>query len=118
MKELSVIEMDDVSGAYSWNFTDPLSFFGNLAANAVELVASATLGASIGATGGAYVGGRHGGDGGGLLGLGIIAEGVGLIAGGILGGISGGIYGATTGWDNTNELFDKIIDGFTNGTLV
>jgi len=117
MKEISVIEMDDVSGAYSWNFADPLSFVGSLVSNAGELVAATAVGLTIGAAAGGYIGGRHGGDGGGVLGFGLIGEGIGLIAGAVLGGASGGLYGAVTGMDSTLSLFDHIADGFLDGTM-
>lgn len=117
MKELSVIEMNDVSGAYSWNFDSFTSILGSLTSNAIEAVGSAALGAAVGGAGGALVGGKHGGDGGGLLGVGTIGQGVGMISAGIIGAVCFGITGALVGWDTTSKYATDAINGMINGTL-
>ncbi len=43
MKELSVIEMESISGAYSWDFSSLGSAISSIASNGVEAVASALL---------------------------------------------------------------------------
>ena len=117
MKELSVIEMNEVSGAYGWDFSNFGSFALSAISNIGELAISAVVGGATDAMTGAYVGGRHGGDGGGLLGFGIIAEGIGMVAGGILAGISSATYCAATGWDSTQSFVNDVYNSFLNGTV-
>ncbi|WP_338563911.1 hypothetical protein [Erwinia sp. E_sp_B04_7] len=117
MKEITVIEMNDVSGAYGWDFSSIGGFFGSLAGNTVEAVASITLAASVGTAAGALIAGKHGGDGGGLLGFGSIGQGVGMISGAIIGGLTYGIAGAVLGWDVTLEYSKKATAGIIEGTL-
>ncbi|MDN8542203.1 hypothetical protein ACMGEE_17650 [Erwinia sp. DT-104] len=117
MKELSVMEMNDVSGAYSWDFTNFWTAGASLIGNAAELVGSAALGAAVGGAAGAVIGGKHGGDGGGILGVGIIGQGVGMIGAGIIGSICFGITGALFGWDNTTKYAENAINGLINGTI-
>ncbi len=109
MKVLSLEEMNNVSGAYSWGSV--WDIFGNIG----EAVASATLGAVTGFTAGAIIGGKHGGDGGGLLGVGSIGQGVGMIGGGIIGAITCGIGAVVVGYENTWEYVQKAIDGYVSG---
>lgn len=118
MKELSVIEMNEVSGAYSWDMSNGLAgLIGSAVTNAAEAVSSVGLGASVGSMAGAVIGGKHGGDGGGLLGIGSIGQGVGMVAGGILGGVASGVAAAVIGWDTTLEYSKKGLDGLINGTI-
>ncbi|WP_428944991.1 hypothetical protein ACQK5W_02355 [Pantoea sp. FN060301] len=117
MKEISLNEMDDVSGAYSWDFSSITSLLGSTVANAGELVASATIGACVGTMAGAVIGGKHGGDGGGILGFGIIGQGVGMIGAGIIGGVASGIAAAVVGWDTTEKYAFQAVDGLINGTI-
>lgn len=117
MKELSVIEMNEVSGAYSWDLSSIGSFVLSAASNAVELVSSATVAVCVGAMGGALIGGKHGGDGGGILGVGSIGQGVGMIGAAIIGGVASGIAAAIVGWELTEEYALKAIDGMITGTL-
>lgn len=113
MKVLSIEEMNDVSGAYSWG-----NGWMSLVYNAVELVASATLAASLGAVAGAMVGGKHGGDGGGILGFGQIGQGVGMIGAGAITAVGLGIAGAVIGWDSTYLYATKGMEGIFNGTWI
>lgn len=49
MKELSVIEMNEVSGAYSWDMSNGLAgLIGSAVTNAAEAVSSVALGAAVG----------------------------------------------------------------------
>ncbi len=112
MKTLSIQEMNNVSGAYSWNSWT--SIFGNT----IEAVASAALGAAAGFAAGAAIGGKHGGDGGGLLGIGSIGQGVGMIGAGAIGGIAAAIGATIVGFDKTWEYSKKFLDGLFSGTFV
>jgi hypothetical protein len=112
MKTLSPQEMNNISGAYSWNSW--LSIF----SNTVEAVASATLGAAMGFAGGAAIGGKHGGDGGGILGIGSIGQGIGMIGAGIIGAIACGVAGTIVGFNSTWDYSQKFLNGMFNGTFV
>lgn len=117
MKELSLMEMNEVSGAYSWNFTDVGSFFQSAIANVGELALSTIVGGAAGLAAGTYIGGSHGGDGGGLLGVGVIGSLVGVIVGPIVGAITVGATCAATGWESTQSIVKDIYDSFLNGTI-
>ncbi|MBV4368510.1 hypothetical protein ACMGGR_19560 [Erwinia sp. BNK-24-b] len=117
MKEISVMEMAEVSGAYSWDFTDVQSFMSSLASNTLELFGAATVGATMGGATGALIGGKHGGDGGGIFGLGIVGQGIGMIGAGIIGSICFGLYGAVVGWETINKAANTAIEGMINGTI-
>ncbi|EXU77360.1 hypothetical protein [Erwinia mallotivora] len=117
MRELSVIEMNEVAGAYSWDFSSAANGLLSVVSNGAELIASVAVGASVGALSIGYIGGRHGAEGGGLLGIGIISQGVGLVAGMILGGIAMGVTGAVTGLDNSLKVAQQFYDAFANGTI-
>lgn len=117
MKELSVVEMNEVSGAYWWDFSSLQSTVASVVSNIGEAAVSATLAAAVGGMAGAVIGGKHGGDGGGLLGFGAIGQGVGMLAGGAMGMLGGGVAAITVGWDTTLEYSTKTIDGIINGTF-
>ncbi|MDN4627785.1 MULTISPECIES: hypothetical protein [Erwinia] len=117
MKELSVIEMNEVSGAYGWDFSNFGSFALSAISNIGELAVSSVVGGAVGALSFAYVGGRHGAEGGGLLGFGIISQGVGMVAGLVVGGVSTAIYCGATGWDTTQNLAKDLYGSFVNGTI-
>lgn len=117
MKELTVFEMEEISGGYSWDFSSLSNALLSLASNGVEATAATILGTIAGAIPGSVIGGVFGGNGGGLLGIGSIGQAVGMIYGLIVGGIGGGIAGALVGWDLTLEKSLDMLDGFINGTL-
>lgn len=111
MKELTVFEMDAISGA---------GFFDDLAGGVEFLIQEAgavALGAAVGATMAGAWGGRWGAAGGGLIGVGAIGQGVGLIAGLLVGGIGFGITGGLIGWDKTHELATGTIQAVIDGKL-
>ncbi|SEK25104.1 hypothetical protein SAMN04487787_101227 [Kosakonia sacchari] len=112
MKTLSVQDMNNVSGAYSWNS------WTSIFSNAVEAVASAAMGAAMGFAGGAVIGGKHGGDGGGILGVGSIGQGVGMIGAGVIGCVAFGIAATIVGFNKTWEYSQKFMDGIFSGTFV
>ena len=113
MKELSVIEMESIAGAYSWDFSSLGSALTSIVSNGVEAVASAVTLGSILASYGSSIGGTHGSDNGG----GTIGMAVGGLWGLIAGGIIGAITGALLGWDDSMQLtmdgYKGLIDGTT-----
>lgn len=117
MRELNLAEMEDVSGAYSWNWGSAGGFLTSLAKNTVELAKSVIVGAATAGAAGAIIGGKHGGDGGGLLGFGAIGQGVGMIGGGLIGMVAGGAAAAAAGWDLTLEYSEKAAEGMINGSI-
>lgn len=87
MRELTVVEMNEVAGA-----------------SLGTAIYSGILSAAAGTAGGAIIGGVHGGDGGGLLGIGSIGQGVGMIAGGAIGLVTAGIFGTIYGYNHAEEV--------------
>lgn len=118
MKQLTVFEMEEISGGYTWDFSSLSAAITSVVSNAGELVISVALGASVGAMAGSIIGGAHGGDGGGLLGIGSIGQGVGMIWGLIVGAIGCGIAAATVGWDQTLATCIDVANGVIDGTFV
>lgn len=47
MKQLTVFEMEEISGGYTWDFSSLSSAITSLASNAGELVISVALGLSL-----------------------------------------------------------------------
>ncbi|MCQ0525546.1 hypothetical protein [Klebsiella pneumoniae] len=117
MKELSVIEMESIAGAYSWDFSSLGLALTSIVSNGVEAVASAVTLGSILASYGSSIGGTHGSDNGGIFGVGTIGMAVGGLWGLIAGGIIGAITGALLGWDDSMQLtmdgYKGLIDGTT-----
>lgn len=116
MKQLTVFEMEEISGGYTWDFSSVSSAITSLAGNSVELVASVAIAASAGGMAGSIIGGRWGGAGGGILGFGAIGQGVGMIWGLVVGAIGCGIAGAFVGWDTTYTEVVNLAEGVINGT--
>lgn len=117
MKELSIIEMNDVSGAYSWSWGSFSNVVTSAVSNLAEAAAAITLGSVTGGLTGSIIGGANGGNGGGILGFGTIGQGVGMIYSGIIGAIGGGIAGGLVGWDMTLDKSLDILDGAISGDL-
>ncbi|MFU2316234.1 colicin V synthesis protein [Rahnella sp. PCH160] len=97
MRELSVMEVEAVSGA---------GFFSALT--------SAILGAAGAGSAGAIIGGMHGGDGGGVLGVGTIGQGVGMIVGGLFGIAFGAVAGAIVGWNDPDAVTSLVTQWVSN----
>lgn len=116
MKQLSVIEMDAISGGYSWDFSSVSAALTSIVGNCFEAVGSALLAGSIAGMYGSTIAGSQGGNGGGLLGVGTLGQGVGIIWGLVVGAIGGGLAGALVGWDVTFEKTMALIDGLFDGT--
>lgn len=116
MKQLTVFEMEEISGGYSWDFSSFDNALKAMAGNMVELAASVAVAASAGGMAGSIIGGRWGGDGAGVLGFGVIGQGVGMIWGLAVGAIGSGIAGAVVGWDVVSEKAIAFADGLISGT--
>lgn len=110
MKQLTVFEMETISGGTFSSINDAITF-------AAQEVGAIALGASLGAMYGSIVGGRWGGAGGGLLGFGAIGQGVGMVWGLVVGGIGWGIAAGIVGWDTTRQYATQAIESTLNGTL-
>ncbi|MFG1173948.1 hypothetical protein AAFN90_10185 [Erwiniaceae bacterium CAU 1747] len=115
MRELNLVEMEDVSGAYSWNWGTAGGVVSSLVKNTAEAVASATNLAVTAGWEGAIIGGKHGGSNGGILGFGIIGNLVGVIGGGIYGTVGGAVQGALLGWDKASQKSDAILKSILDG---
>ncbi|VUS22499.1 hypothetical protein [Klebsiella spallanzanii] len=115
MKELTIIEMHNVSGA---GIRDMLSGKQSLGEGLIDTVIGATL-AGLGGSGlGGLQGGMTGnGSGGGILGFGVITIGIGSIWGAIQGGISGIVLGAYVGAEDTMKYIDAGIQAMFDGTM-
>ncbi|MBA7843776.1 hypothetical protein HV213_26535 [Klebsiella sp. RHBSTW-00484] len=109
MKQLTVFEMEEISGG-SIDLMGALDFI-------VKEIGAIGLGASLGAAFGSGYAGRWGGVGGGILGFGALGQGVGMIAGLFIGGIGFGVAAGIAGWDKTYELAQKAINSILDGTF-
>ena len=119
MKQLSVMEMDAVSGGrYTWNFSSVSNAVTSVVTNGISAAAGIVGGAAAGAAIGTIIGGAHGGDGGGILGVGSIGQGVGMIYGLAAGAVIGGIAGGLAGFDDVYNYGTAFIDGAIEGTFV
>lgn len=117
MKELTIFEMEEISGGYSWDFSSLSSALSSLVSNGAECVASTLLGAAVTGSIGSFMGGYYAGLTGGQLGFGIIAAGVGMIWGLAVGGIAGGISAALLGWDTSKDIVLNMAAGIIDGTF-
>lgn len=118
MKELTVFEMDAISGGYSWDFSSAQSAITSLMSNGVEMAASAALGAATWGVYGLAFGGIQSGANGGLLGFGIIGNAVGAVWGVLMGALGGAVGYAALGWEaSVQETLDSML-GIINGTFV
>lgn len=117
MKQLTVFEMEEISGGYSWDFSSFSAALTSIASNGVEAVTSALLGGAVFSMIGSVIGGAHGGNGGGALGFGTLGMMVGGVWGLIVGAIGGAITAVTLGWDTTVELTTGMLEGWSNGTF-
>jgi len=113
MKELTVVEMNNVSGA---GVRQILNGSQGLFAGIVDSVVGCAIGLIGYASGGALQGGLASGSSGDLLGFANIAIGVGALWGGIQGALFGGIMGVYNGADYINGQITRLIDGILDGT--
>ncbi|HBX8161785.1 hypothetical protein [Klebsiella pneumoniae] len=117
MKQLTVFEMEEISGGYTWDFSSFTNAITSLGSNAVEATTAAILAAAAGGLAGAAMGGVLGGNGGGIFGIGEIGQGVGTFLGLVIGAIGSAIGGVMVGWDKTYELCTNLAQGFVDGTV-
>lgn len=103
MRDLSIMEIDAVSGAGLW-----------------ESLTSSVLLAAAGYAAGATIGGMHGGDGGGILGIGAIGQLVGMLGASMIGAAAGAVAGAIMGWNDSESVYalvNQFITNAFNGTF-
>ncbi|MTH45710.1 hypothetical protein [Intestinirhabdus alba] len=100
MRELHVLEINEVSGA-----------------GLLSAIGAGVLGGVMGITSGLFKGGVGGGNTGGILGAGIIAALVGMCVGGIVYGVQGVLYGLANDWDKTLEVFNNYTEQFFDFTM-
>lgn len=118
MKQLSVFEMEEISGGYSWDLSSISSTITSVVSNGVEATASAFVFGTVTAMWGALAAGGKAGDGGGILGFGLFGELVGVIFGAVGGAIGGAVTGASLGWDATTTYIGDSFAGAISGTFV
>lgn len=109
MRELTMAETSNVSGA-QFDFYD--------AALAVaDHLASAVICAVAGGAGGGTIGYMHGGDAMGVLGLQVIGQLVGAVGGGIIGGVGGLIAGSLVSLSYSMPLIGQFVDLMVSGGI-
>ena len=115
MKELTSIEMANVSGAALKAFINGTQGFG---AAVVDGVLGGLLSAIVCSSAGGLQGATTAsGAGGGLIGVGVITMAVGSIWGAIHGGILGVCYGAYNGVAEAQVISNQVLDGMSDGTI-
>lgn len=100
MRELSIMEIEHVSGA---------GFFDRIGAAFLGGLAFMGIGSAKGAV--------SGGSTGGILGIGAIAAVVTGLVGGALGAFQGAVYGFVNGWDKTLSVFNSITEQWGDQTV-
>ncbi|MGC0786618.1 hypothetical protein WKH27_15670 [Pantoea agglomerans] len=93
MRELTPVEMRNVSGA---------GFF--------DFIGSVVVGAAAGITAFGVKWAMSGGSAGGVLGVGLVSGAGGLVIGAVVGLVDGALYGAMNGWDTTAGWFNEIVE--------
>lgn len=127
MKELSIMEMDYVSGAadtpgwgtgYTWDFSSTQSAITSLANNLFQMGAGVIAGVVAGTIGGIACGAAVAGNTGGGLGFGLIGALGGAIVGGVAGFVGGLTAGVLWGFDTVCQIAEDVLYAGFNGTLV
>lgn len=116
MKELSVLEMESIAGAYSWDFSSIGSAIQSVVNNGVEAVRSTVAMAAICASYGSMIGGSHGSDNGGMFGVGTVGMAIGGAWGVIVGAITGAAAGLMLGWEDSHKVVTEGYSGIINGS--
>lgn len=93
MRELTPVEMQNVSGA---------GFF--------DFIGSVVVGSAAGITAFGVKWAMSGGSAGGVIGVGLVSGAGGLVIGAVVGLVDGALYGAMNGWDSTAGWFNKIVE--------
>ncbi|AXI82687.1 colicin V synthesis protein [Xylella taiwanensis] len=100
MRELTLAEIDNVSGA---DFGTRLE--------------AAIVGSIVAGWAGSIWGGTRGGDGGGIIGIGTIGQGVGMLYGGLLGVVGGFVGGFILDKTATYNISTSFGQSVFNGTF-
>jgi|GEM_PF-1261163 len=109
MRELTVGEISNVSGA-ALTPNDVALFIGDhLGSSIIGGVAAAVAGGAIG-----YL---HGGDAMGILGLGVIGQLVGAVSGAIIGGVGGVIGGSLVSLSYSLPLVEQLAQTIISGGI-
>ncbi|QNT79163.1 hypothetical protein [Entomobacter blattae] len=107
MRELSVVELDIVSGAAAQNFFDS--------------VIGGFVGGVVGSLVGSLKGANDTSKNAGPFGLGAITTGLGFVFGGVGGFLNGAVQGFTDGYSGINQnggYIDNAIGDLTQGSLL
>lgn len=116
MKEITVFEMEQVSGA---GLIEMLNGSQNFMEGVVDIALGTILSTVTTAAWGSVIGGYYAGSsGGGMLGVGVFGTIVGWGAGVILGGIFGALNGAYHGMSAAQSMYERVINDFTSGSWV
>jgi hypothetical protein len=118
MKELTLVEMHDVSGAglqdiLSGNYSGFMGLVGEVVDIAVGGVLAGISFSSLFGLQGGLTGGTKGG---GLLGVGVVTMAVGSIWGAIQGAVWGAIAGGYNGAEWSNNQLQAMLESVLNGT--
>jgi len=116
MKEISVFEMEQVSGA---GLIDVLNGSQGLLDGIVDSTLGAILSTVASATWGSVIGGYYAGtSGGGMFGVGVFGTIVGWGAGLLLGGAFGALQGVYHGMSAAQAMYERVVNDFTSGSWV
>lgn len=118
MKQLTVFEMEAISGGYNWDFSSFGAGLQTLVSNSVEAIGSAVVGGIITGAIGTLIGGTQSGANGGILGLGLLGNLVGMFWGLGMGAIGGAVGAAAVGWDTTITTAVEMAQSAIAGTFV
>lgn len=118
MKQLSVFEMEAISGGYSWDFSSLSAGVQSILGNSVEAIGAATVGAVLFGAAGTLIGGTQSGANGGILGIGLLGNLVGMFWGLGAGALAGATYGAASGWEQTIAFCKEGVEAAIAGTFV
>ncbi|MBA5726176.1 hypothetical protein [Bombella favorum] len=131
MRELSFNELGAVSGAGLFGYRDGTGSSGSSNSSTGLFPVRASLGLAdslvggivdgvVGAAVGGLTGGANGGANGtgGVIGVGVIAEAVGVILGLAFGGLTGAMLGLSGGYVGTQGYRDGAVQSFLTGSLL
>lgn len=114
MRELNVVEFDNVFGAAGETGTGNTSDF---LMTMLDHIGSSIIGCATAAMVGGTIGYKHGGDATGIWGLGIIGQVVGFFGGVCIGGLGGLIGGALVPLSYSLPIVKQAIDVLANGQV-
>ncbi|EOF4705293.1 hypothetical protein ACKWWX_003731 [Klebsiella oxytoca] len=115
MKQLTIVEMNNVSGA---GLKQIINGDQGVLVGLLDAALGAVLVGFGTSAGGAFQGGVTGnGSGGGMLGFGVITIGIGSIWGAIQGAVTGAVWGAYLGSQEGMDYVLKGVDAWFAGTI-